>query len=61
LIFPHYIGEQYLVTHHPNHMWYFLSGQRNNEFTLLKCWDSKNDVARCELARRHLFPCLVGS
>lgn len=60
LIFPQYIGEQYLVTHHPIHKWHFLSGQRNNEFTLLKCWDSKDDVTRYELARRDLiFPCLV--
>lgn len=48
LIFPHYIGEQYLVTHHPSHRWYYLSGQRTNEFTFLKCWDSRDDVARCK-------------
>ncbi|KAI1128108.1 hypothetical protein F5Y10DRAFT_180440 [Nemania abortiva] len=47
LIFPHYIGEQYLVTHHPDHQWYFLGGQRTNEFTFLKCWDSDQTVARC--------------
>ncbi|KAK4178918.1 hypothetical protein QBC36DRAFT_323629 [Triangularia setosa] len=47
LLFPHYIGEQYLVTQHPDHRWYFLSDQQTNEFTLLKCWDSKADVARC--------------
>ncbi|KAK3306514.1 uncharacterized protein B0T15DRAFT_509885 [Chaetomium strumarium] len=46
LIFPHYIGEQYLVTQHPDHRWHFLSGQRTNEFTLLKCWDNRTDVAR---------------
>ncbi|KAI8623964.1 hypothetical protein F5Y19DRAFT_456355 [Xylariaceae sp. FL1651] len=47
LIFPHYIGEQYLVTHHPDHQWHFLDGQRTNEFTFLKCWDSDPNVARC--------------
>ncbi|VUC20826.1 unnamed protein product [Clonostachys rosea] len=47
LIFPHYIGEQFLVTYHPQHQWYFLGGQRSNEFTLLKCWDNKKEVARC--------------
>ncbi|KAK0642176.1 hypothetical protein B0T16DRAFT_421139 [Cercophora newfieldiana] len=47
LIFPHYIGEQYLVTHHSDHKWHFLSGQQTNEFTLLKCWGNRVDVARC--------------
>ncbi|KAK3385798.1 hypothetical protein B0H63DRAFT_394144, partial [Podospora didyma] len=45
LIFPHYIGEQYLVTHHPDHRWHFLSRQLSDEFTLLKCWDNRQDGA----------------
>jgi len=56
LIFPHYIGEQYLVTHHPDHRWHFLSGQQTNEFTLLKCWDNRADVARCRWCSPPVFP-----
>lgn len=51
LIFPHYIGEQYVVKHHPDHRWYFLSNQTPNKFTLLKCYDNKENVASCKLSR----------
>ncbi|KAF2802768.1 uncharacterized protein BDZ99DRAFT_492026 [Mytilinidion resinicola] len=57
LIFPHYIGEQYLVKHHPNHRWHFLSNQRPEEFTLMKCWDNKPDVARCAATIAHYLQC----
>ncbi|KAK4195512.1 hypothetical protein QBC40DRAFT_315961, partial [Triangularia verruculosa] len=61
LIFPHYIGEQYLVTHHSDHRWYFLSGQQTNEFTLLKCWDNKEGVARCVAHTSFMCPTASGN
>lgn len=43
LIYPHRVGETYAVRPNEQHKWYFLYGQRPDEVTLIKCFDSKTD------------------
>ena len=46
LIYPNRIGETYNVTFSPAHRWHYISEQRPDEVLLLKCYDSREDVAR---------------
>lgn len=43
LIYPHRIGETYLVTYRPSHPWFYFRSMQTDEALLLKCYDSKND------------------
>ncbi|KIV90571.1 hypothetical protein PV10_07859 [Exophiala mesophila] len=43
LIYPNRKGETYTVRPNPEHKWYFLYGQRPDEVTFIKCFDSKLD------------------
>lgn len=43
LIYPDRVGETYTVRPNEQHKWYFLYGQRPDEVTLIKCYDSKTD------------------
>lgn len=43
LVYPDRVGETYTVWPNEQHRWYFLYGQRPDEVTLLKCFDSKTD------------------
>jgi hypothetical protein len=46
LIYPDRVGETYGIRYNPAHRWYYLSEQRPDEVLLLKCYDSRTDVAR---------------
>ncbi len=46
LIYPNRIGETYNVLFNPAHRWHYVKEQRPNEVLLLKCYDSRTDVAR---------------
>ncbi|MDO8431580.1 MAG: CmcJ/NvfI family oxidoreductase [Candidatus Binatus sp.] len=39
-------GEVYSVAYNPNHKWYYIPHQRNDEVLLLKCYDSDGRAAR---------------
>ncbi|KAH8599195.1 methyltransferase-like protein [Bisporella sp. PMI_857] len=41
-----YHGEQWVVRHSPNHQWYFKHGLSPEEVLLIKCFDSRESVAR---------------
>lgn len=43
LIYPDRVGETFTVRPNEQHKWYFLYGQRPDEVTLIKCYDSKTD------------------
>ena len=43
LIYPNRVGETFTVRPNEQHKWYFLYGQRPDEVTLIKCFDSKTD------------------
>jgi hypothetical protein len=43
LIYPNRRGETFTVKPNPNHAWYFKYGQRPDEVTLIKCYDSLKD------------------
>jgi hypothetical protein len=50
MVFPHYIGENYLVKFNENHRWYYLSSMQKNECILIKNFDSELDGrARSEM------------
>ncbi|KAI1077725.1 hypothetical protein F5B20DRAFT_592749 [Whalleya microplaca] len=46
LIFPHYLGEQYLCQYNPRHQWYYVKDQCPNECWLFKWHDSDTSCAR---------------
>ena len=46
LIYPNRKGETYAVKPNPAHQWYYKYGQRPDEVTLIKCYDSEVDRAR---------------
>ncbi|MBV8613019.1 MAG: hypothetical protein JOY66_04520 [Acetobacteraceae bacterium] len=46
LIYPNRVGETYSVLFNPAHRWYYTKEQRPDEVLLLKCYDSREDVAR---------------
>ncbi|KAF2106018.1 hypothetical protein BDV96DRAFT_591706 [Lophiotrema nucula] len=39
-------GEQWVVRHNSNHEWYYKSGMTPGDVLLIKCFDSREDVAR---------------
>jgi hypothetical protein len=45
-IYPDREGATLSVRHSPAHQWYYLSDQTPDEVTLIKCFDSREDVAR---------------
>jgi len=46
LIYPNRVGETYSIRFNPDHRWYYVEQQRPEEVLLLKCYDSRTDVAR---------------
>ncbi len=46
LVYPHRVGETYNVVFNPSHRWHYLPRQRPDEVLLLKCYDSRDGVAR---------------
>jgi hypothetical protein len=46
LVYPHRTGETYNVVFNPEHRWHYVKEQRPDEVLLLKCYDSRTDVAR---------------
>ncbi|KAK0638497.1 hypothetical protein B0T16DRAFT_421263 [Cercophora newfieldiana] len=46
LIYPDRKGETYTVRPNKGHKWYFKYAQRPDEVTLIKCFDTREDVAR---------------
>ncbi|KAI0084834.1 hypothetical protein BDY19DRAFT_480116 [Irpex rosettiformis] len=46
LIYPDREGGVYQVKHNPEHRWYYLSDQKPDEVTLIKCYDSDDTKAR---------------
>ncbi len=46
LIYQHRIGETYNVVFSPEHRWHYVRHQRPDEVLLIKCYDSRTDVAR---------------
>ncbi|EAU87020.1 hypothetical protein CC1G_08491 [Coprinopsis cinerea okayama7 len=46
LIYPDREGETYGIKYNPNHKWVYLRGMTPEELVLIKCFDSKEDVAR---------------
>ncbi len=45
LIYPDRVGETYSVSYNPAHEWYYLSAMQPDEALLLKCTDTRTDVA----------------
>jgi hypothetical protein len=45
LVYPNRVGETYNVRFGPNHRWYYVPRMRPDEVLLLKCTDSRTDVA----------------
>jgi hypothetical protein len=46
LVYRNRVGETYNVRFNPNHRWHYVSEQRPDEVLLIKCVDSRTDVAR---------------
>jgi hypothetical protein len=46
LVYPHRAGETYNVAFSPDHRWHYVKEQRPDEVILVKCYDSRTDVAR---------------
>ena len=46
LVYPNRVGETYNVVFNPAHRWHYIRQQRPDEALLLKCYDSRTDVAR---------------
>jgi hypothetical protein len=46
LIYPNRVGETYNVAFNPEHRWHYIKEQRPDEVILIKCYDSRTDVAR---------------
>jgi hypothetical protein len=46
LVYQNRVGETYNVLFSPAHRWHYVKEQRPDEVLLLKCYDSRNDVAR---------------
>lgn len=46
LIYPDLEGGIFAVNYNKNLQWYYLSGQRTDEVTFIKCYDSEEDRAR---------------
>jgi hypothetical protein len=46
LVYPNRVGETYNVVFNPEHRWHYVKEQRPDEVLLIKCYDSRSDVAR---------------
>jgi hypothetical protein len=46
LVYQNRVGETYNVLFNPAHRWHYVKEQRPDEVLLLKCYDSREDVAR---------------
>jgi hypothetical protein len=46
LVYPHRVGETCNFAFNPEHRWHYMSEQRPGEVLLIKCYDSRTDVAR---------------
>jgi hypothetical protein len=46
LVYQHRVGETYNVAFSPEHRWHYVRQQRPEEVLLIKCYDSRTDVAR---------------
>lgn len=46
LVYQHRVGETYNVSFSPEHRWHYVRRQRPEEVLLIKCFDSRTDVAR---------------
>jgi hypothetical protein len=46
LVYPSRVGETYNVAFNPAHRWHYVKEQRPDEVILIKCYDSRTDVAR---------------
>jgi hypothetical protein len=46
LVYQNRVGETYNVLFNPEHRWHYVKEQRPDEVLLLKCYDSRDDVAR---------------
>jgi hypothetical protein len=46
LVYRNRVGETYNVAFSPDHRWHYVKEQRPDEVLLLKCYDSRTDVAR---------------
>jgi hypothetical protein len=44
--YPDRVGETYTVTYNPKHRWFYVPAMRKDETLLIKCYDSRRDVAR---------------
>ncbi|KAH8109318.1 methyltransferase [Phellopilus nigrolimitatus] len=53
LIYPDFVGHTFSVKHSPALQWYFLSEQKPDEVTLIKCFDS--DVGKARLTPHTAF------
>ncbi|KAI0795345.1 hypothetical protein BC629DRAFT_319524 [Irpex lacteus] len=53
IIYPDREGSVYQVKYNPNHRWYYLSDQKPDEVTLIKCYDS--DVTKARLTPHSAF------
>lgn len=46
LIYPDKVGETYSFTHSDEHRWHYFPKMQRDEIVLIKCYDSRGDVAR---------------
>ncbi len=46
LVYRNRTGETYNVVFSPEHRWHYVKEQRPDEALLIKCYDSRTDVAR---------------
>jgi hypothetical protein len=44
--YPDRVGETYVVNYSPQHRWFYVPAMRKDETLLIKCFDSRRDVAR---------------
>ena len=56
LIYPNRVGETYNVAFSPEHRWHYIQQQRPDEVIVIKCYDSRIDVARCAQHTAFLVP-----
>ena len=56
LVYPNRVGETYNVAFSPEHRWHYIKEQRPDEVILIKCYDSRTDVARFAPHTAFLIP-----
>lgn len=50
IVYPHYLGENYLVKFNVKHCWYYFNRMKTNECIIIKNFDSKLDGSARSLA-----------